>query len=238
MDSRFPSHWLVDYRVQSLSPEAFRLLVNANTWSVSNRSDGHVPGQHLGTIPHATKELAEELVSVGLWTETHTGWLISDYGTYQTSRAQLDALEHKRRQEADASKAYRLRQKQKKQAAMDNPSYDGIHDGDMTKSYEDIGKARQGKAKEQGKPSNSDIPQTERYSQKATGPEQSRDIPAVSGNLAMDPYTWPADEFGLQWRNRCEETGIETVAALMKVADLDENQARKCLTAAYPGRRF
>lgn len=243
MDSRFPSHWLMDYRVQSLSPEAFRVLVNANTWSVSNRSDGEIPIQYLGMIPHANEKLAEELVSAGLWTPTSVGWLIIDYGTYQTSRAQMDALEHKRRQEAEASKAYRLRQKQKKSGALDSPSYDENHDGDMTESYDDIGKERQGqerpgKAEELSKPSLDEPLSTEGRSHLVMGSAQAGAVPAVSGSLALDPDAWPADPFGLEWRCRCEEQGLETVAAVMAVVGLDESQARKCMAAAFPGRRF
>lgn len=54
-----------------------------------------------------------------------------------------------------------------------------------------------------------------------------------------DPDTWPTDEFGLHWRNECEERRLATVPALMEaLGDMSEPQAKKCLEAAFPGRRF
>lgn len=239
MDSRFPAHWLLDYRVQSLSPEAFRLLVNANTWSVSNRSDGDIPRLHLNMIPHAREEHAQELVVAGLWTVTKTGWLITDYATYQTSRAQFDALDHKRRLEAEASRAYRQRQKQRKAASQEVPSYDETHDSQVTESYDDIGKAkaRLGNAKEQEIPGK----RTLTHSRSTGSSPVEAATPTVTGILALDPDAWPVDDAGLYWRNVCEDSGgCLSAQRLMEVRPdlLTEDQAVNALSMAYPGRQF
>lgn len=60
------------------------------------------------------------------------------------------------------------------------------------------------------------------------------------GDLAVDPDAWPEDDFGLHWRNEAEEADVVTVQGLMDArAEIStEEQAKKCMAAAFPGRRF
>jgi len=49
---------------------------------------------------------------------------------------------------------------------------------------------------------------------------------------------WPTDDFGVGYRAICEEHDVTTVEGLMAVEGMREVQARKCMAAAFPGRRF
>lgn len=140
MDARFPERWLSDRRLAQASDAQFRLFVNANAWSVSNRTDGLIPADELSLIPRANTADASALVALGLWETVDGGWEIKSYKDAQSSKAQLEGLDHKRRVAADASKAYRQR---KKASA---PSYDESHDRQHDPSYGDKGKARTGQA--------------------------------------------------------------------------------------------
>lgn len=140
MDSRFPERWLNDRRIARASADQFRLFVYANTWSVSNRTDGLIPAAELSLIPYANTADAAALVALGLWKTVDGGWMIESYKDAQSSKAQLEGLDHKRRVSANASKAYRERKKAKA------PSYDESPDRQHDSSYDDKGKARTGQA--------------------------------------------------------------------------------------------
>lgn len=152
MDSRFPTYYLNDRRVLKLPDSAFRLLVNATAWSVSNLTDGQIDADDLGLIPQATEEQAASLVRAGLWSVTDTGWAIDNYLQTQTSAAQMRGLEYKRAQDAARAKAYRDKKKQsRRNPDEDHSSRDDPYDDHVTKSRDDKGKAeaeaRQGKGK-------------------------------------------------------------------------------------------
>jgi hypothetical protein len=106
-DARFPERWLNDARLQRVSPAAYRLFANALMWSVSNRTDGHVPTWALGLIPWSEPGDAKELVQVSLWLDhISDGWIIGDYEDTQTTRDDLEILTRGRRTQA-ASKRRR-----------------------------------------------------------------------------------------------------------------------------------
>jgi hypothetical protein len=135
MDARFPTHYLNDRRVIRLSPEGFRLLVLGTAWAVTNRTDGRVEVDDLSLVPFASLTNAHELTKAGLWAAVEGGWTIVDYPTTQTSRAQLDGLDQRRR--TDAERQARRRAKSK------NP------ESSREESRDDKGKAsaRQGEAR-------------------------------------------------------------------------------------------
>jgi hypothetical protein len=109
MDARFPERWLSDARLQRVPPSAYRLHGNALMWSVSNRTDGHVPSWALPLIPHGNETDAKELTGARLWEATSDGWRIVDYLDTQSSRDQLDALTARRRSDKERKAAERKR---------------------------------------------------------------------------------------------------------------------------------
>jgi len=95
-DARYPEAWLNDRRVVRLSDAAHRLYVTANAWSASNRTDGFVETADLALIHGIDASKAAELATVGLWKQVTAGWLIVDFHKTQTTKAQLEGLDHKR----------------------------------------------------------------------------------------------------------------------------------------------
>jgi hypothetical protein len=101
-DARFPERWLNDARLQRVGPSAYRLFGNGLMWTVSNRTDGHIPTWALGMIPHASEAAAEELAAVGLWAEhERDGWTVTEFEPTQTSRHELEVLDNVRRRERE-----------------------------------------------------------------------------------------------------------------------------------------
>lgn len=95
-DARFPERWLSDRRVVRLSDAGFRLFVCSLTWSVSNRTGGRLYPDDLDDLLHVDTGSAGELVKAGLWTPVDDGWQVVEFTTTQTTKLQLEGLEHKR----------------------------------------------------------------------------------------------------------------------------------------------
>ncbi|SDL74192.1 hypothetical protein SAMN05421874_12859 [Nonomuraea maritima] len=87
LDDPFPTH----RKVRHLSDQAFRLYVSALCWCNANLSDGQIPERELKFVSdvRAPKRYASELVSVGLWEETDSGWCVHDYLEYQPSAEKI-----------------------------------------------------------------------------------------------------------------------------------------------------
>jgi hypothetical protein len=97
-DARFPDRWLLDARLQRVTPAAFRAFSNALMWAVSNRTDGHIPSWAIDLIPHLSEVDAKELAEAELWAGHETdGWVIAEFLDTQSSRDELDALARRRR---------------------------------------------------------------------------------------------------------------------------------------------
>jgi hypothetical protein len=80
--------------------------LNALAWSWCNRflTDGHIGRGSVARLG-GTIELAELLVSVGLWETTSTGYLVHDFLAFNDSREQVLA---RRQKEAERKAAWRL----------------------------------------------------------------------------------------------------------------------------------
>jgi len=91
-----PERYLMDRRIVRLSDEAFRAFVTAMMWSVANRTEGVIEDADIALIPGFRSMIASELVAAGLWDLHERGYLIIDFAHTQTTKAQLEAAEHKR----------------------------------------------------------------------------------------------------------------------------------------------
>lgn len=133
MDSRFPTYYLQDRRVLKATPTAFRLFVIGSAWAVSNMTDGKIPADDFPLIPLAQPHDADELVRLGLWAVTDTGWQITDFLKVQTSAAQMEAALENRR-EADRVRQAKARAKRKAAAeeAESTPDNQASRDGHVT----------------------------------------------------------------------------------------------------------
>lgn len=110
-DARYPEAWLNDRRIVRLSDAAHRLFVTANVWAASNRTDGFIEAADLALIHGVDARHHTELVSAGLWTEVPGGWQIVDFHKTQTTKAQLDGLDHKRHQDRERKARERARKR-------------------------------------------------------------------------------------------------------------------------------
>lgn len=84
-------------KVAALSDAAFRLHISVKAWCCDEMTDGKVPAAVPAAMPRAPhgKELAaaiKEIVDVGLWHETPTGWRVHHFLKYNMSRARYAAL--------------------------------------------------------------------------------------------------------------------------------------------------
>lgn len=110
-DARYPEAWLNDRRVVRLSDAAHRLFVTALAWSASNRTDGFLEEADLALIHGVDPRHHTELVSAGLWVEVENGWQIVDFHKTQTTKTQLDGLDHKRHQDRERKARERARRR-------------------------------------------------------------------------------------------------------------------------------
>jgi hypothetical protein len=110
-DSRYPEAWLNDRRILRLSDAAHRLFVVANTWSVSNRTDGELHIDDLPLLPGVDIGYADELAKADLWEKIGDRWLIADFVNVQSTRAQLEGLDHKRLMDRERQARHRQRER-------------------------------------------------------------------------------------------------------------------------------
>jgi hypothetical protein len=108
-DARFPERWLNDRRVVRLSDGAFRLYVTSLAWSASNRTDGHLEPEDVKLIHGVDSAKSGELVAAELWRQTPRGWYVVEFANTQTSREQLEGLEHKRHMDRERKARERAR---------------------------------------------------------------------------------------------------------------------------------
>lgn len=119
-DARFPERWLTDKRVLRLSDAGHRLFVTAMLWAVSNRTDGWLLGDDLDLMPRVDTSRAEELVDAGLWAYDGLRWFIVEFDTTQTSKAQLEGLDHRRKLDRERAQRHRDRQKESRDSSRDD----------------------------------------------------------------------------------------------------------------------
>lgn len=148
-DARFPERWLNDRRVLRLPPVDFRSFVVALSWSVSNRTDGRIEADDLALIPNFEEQSVAVLTNAGLWTGEAGCWQVADFDATQSSKAQLEGLDHKRHQD---------RERQARKRAKDNgqeeppPSRDSPRDvtrDDRRDTKDRTGQDRQGAVREE-----------------------------------------------------------------------------------------
>ena len=143
-DARYPEAWLNDRRILRLSDAAHRLFVTALAWAASNRTDGFIDGGDLALLQSVDESRVGELVASGLWSEAPGGWRIVAFDRTQTTRAQLEGLDHKRHKNRERQARQRAHKKDFSEAAAENVSR--VTSGVTTDVTQRQGKDRQGQA--------------------------------------------------------------------------------------------
>jgi hypothetical protein len=122
-----------DRRFLKASPDALLLYQFAMWYAVANRTDGLIEDDDLPLLARGDARYAPELEKVGLWRREAAGWLIVDYADTQTPKAQLEALDVRRRSDRERSQRYRDNRKGSKES--------------RDASRDDKGQDRQGQAR-------------------------------------------------------------------------------------------
>lgn len=110
-DARHPERWLNDRRLLRLSDAEHRSFINALVWSVSNRTDGRIEPGDVALIPSFREQSIPGLTPAGLWAHHDDYWLITDFDATQTTRTQLDGLDHKRHLDRERKARQRARER-------------------------------------------------------------------------------------------------------------------------------
>lgn len=82
--------WWCHPKSLTLSDAAVALWTRSGSWSAQQLTDGGVPRDALPML-RGRPRAAGELVDVGLWAPTVTGWEFHDWTDYQPTRAQVEA---------------------------------------------------------------------------------------------------------------------------------------------------
>ena len=86
IDVNFPEHW----KALKLSAEAFKLFVVARCHAQKFITDGVIDARVLPTLrARTTTKVVEELLAVGLWEQTVSGYLIHDYADWNRTSDQI-----------------------------------------------------------------------------------------------------------------------------------------------------
>ncbi|WP_405372290.1 MULTISPECIES: hypothetical protein [unclassified Microbacterium] len=137
MDARIPERYLMDRRIVRLSASARASYFMATLWAVSNRTDGRIERDDIALIPTFDAASVDALVDAELWNVGDGDtWIIADYLSTQTSRADFEVLENARR--ADREK------KRRQRAAKSANESPGASPGHVPR--DSTGEARRGEA--------------------------------------------------------------------------------------------
>lgn len=145
-DARYPEAWLNDRRIVRLSDAAHRLHVTALAWCASNRTDGQLDNLDIKLIHSVDPRHASELVDAELWARTKDGFQIVDFHKTQTTRAQLEGLDHKRHMDRERQARKRARDRGEVEPDPTPPPVSRVTSGVTSDVTHRQGKDRTGKA--------------------------------------------------------------------------------------------
>jgi hypothetical protein len=120
--------------------EAMGLWVLAGSWAADQLTDGWVPEYAIYRWSEHSKELAERLVSAGLWKpgehDGDGGWWFHEWGERQPTREEVEA---RRKVDADRRARWREEQKRRKAQAASQPvsQYASHRDGSQCDNTRD-----------------------------------------------------------------------------------------------------
>ena len=124
-----------------LSDREWRSYTHALMWSVANRTDGVIEHRDIEDIPGFDPSCVPPFVDAGLWSRIDDGWLIVDYLSTQSSRAQL---------ERDDLNRERNRERQRRHRAKPETTDSGNVTRDITRDH--AGQDRTGQDREYCRP--------------------------------------------------------------------------------------
>jgi hypothetical protein len=108
-DARLPERWLNARKFRRLTDREWRSYTHALMWSVANRTDGVIEHRDIGDIPGFDPACVPAFVDAGIWSRIDDGWLIADYLTTQSSRAQLERDDRNRERNRERQRRHRAK---------------------------------------------------------------------------------------------------------------------------------
>jgi hypothetical protein len=131
VDDSFHSH----PKVLATSPAALGLWVVAGAWSGANLTDGFVPDSALLRLLPDSAELADVLVTAGLWRRAKGGYRFHDWGDYNPNSSDV-----KKERDAARERMRNLRAKRKPAGQSGNRS--GEHGANVRAKFTDRSQPR------------------------------------------------------------------------------------------------
>jgi hypothetical protein len=131
VDDSFHSH----PKVLATSPAALGLWVVAGAWSGANLTDGFVPDSALQRLLPDSAELADVLVTAGLWRRAKGGHRFHDWGDYNPNSSDV-----KKERDAARERMRNLRAKRKPAGQHGNGS--GEHEANVRAKFADRSQPR------------------------------------------------------------------------------------------------
>lgn len=144
VSANIPEQWLTNATILRLSDRAYRHHCMLLTWSVSNRTNGHVPGDIPLLQIGITNDGLQEVAKAGLLEANGDGWVLTQYEQTQSSAEQISsALDNLRSGARDRKRKSRAKQRDARESADGHVTVTG-----RSESKEKQSKAEQRKASE------------------------------------------------------------------------------------------
>lgn len=136
VSANIPEQWLTNATILRLSDRAYRHHCVLLTWSVSNRTNGVIPGDIDLLQTGITPEGLQEVARAGLLEADGDDWILTQYGKTQTSAEKIEAaLDNLRAKSRETSRRHRAKKREQP-------------DGDVTVTSPSESKEEQRKAEQ------------------------------------------------------------------------------------------
>lgn len=234
-----------------LSDAAFRLHTEALVWQARKLLDCRLPKSDLRRLKCGDPAVAQELVDRGFWSEYGDSYVILHHSKYQRTRDSV-VNQQTRNQLNGKKSAGRPRsggareiwqgseRSLESQKATQKQTHTGTHVGFLDSCEQALGKSENPENTRIKNPNGLPHGNPEGMAFNRSSSTEGSFVGVAKANVALDPDTWPTDEFGLEWRMFCEDHKVTTVQGLMAASSelKTEEQARNVMVRAFPGRRF
>lgn len=237
-----------------LSDTAFRLHTEAIIWSARKSLDCRIPKADLHHFKRGDDRAAlQELLSLGFWSDYGNTFLILHQSQYQRTRKSVMAQQTRNqlngmkggRPRSGGSREVWARPEEtlvgsesgtQNETQLGSESETHLGSGGFQSSPAENPKIRvnMGQKNPHGNPDGNPQGMAFNRSSPTAGSSENKG----GSSLVLDPDAWPQDQVGVEWREFCEERNLVTVEALMEAEAMSDQQARKTLSQAYPGREF
>lgn len=124
---KLDDQFFINQKVRSAGPSGQLLYLAGLCWCAMQLNDGHINGLDLPAIAGLAvvePDIADHLVSVGLWERTDGGFRVPDYLTFNPSREQTLA-----ERAAGAERQRRSRERSRRDSRRDSQGTNGVSNG-------------------------------------------------------------------------------------------------------------